>query len=110
VFKRANNIAKDAPDGEPSAPSDAGGEVHDSETALFQAYTERAVPLAELIAGGDYPAAFGELARFAPLMASYFDNVFVMADDAAVRDNRLRLMRGISETCSRLARLELLGG
>jgi glycyl-tRNA synthetase beta chain len=33
-----------------------------------------------------------------------------MADDPVVRDNRLRLMRAISETCMTLARLDLLGG
>ena len=30
-----------------------------------------------------------------------------MADDETIRNNRLRLMRLISETCSTLARLEL---
>ena len=32
-----------------------------------------------------------------------------MAEDPAVRDERLKLMRAISETCGSLARLELLG-
>jgi glycyl-tRNA synthetase beta chain len=35
--------------------------------------------------------------------------VYVMTDDVDVRENRLRLMRAISETCSTLAKLELLG-
>jgi glycyl-tRNA synthetase beta chain len=32
-----------------------------------------------------------------------------MTDDIPVRQNRLRLMRAISEMCSTLARFELLG-
>ena len=41
-------------------------------------------------------------------MATYFEDVFVMAEDAEVRAARLGLMRAIATTCSRVARLELL--
>ena len=45
-----------------------------------------------------------------PVLNTYFVDVLVMADDVAVRENRLRLMRAISESCGALAKLELLGG
>jgi hypothetical protein len=33
-----------------------------------------------------------------------------MTEDVALRENRLRVMRAISETCRKLARLQLPGG
>jgi glycyl-tRNA synthetase beta chain len=107
VFKRATNIADKAPPGEPVAPHGAG--VHPSEVALHGGYLELRERLARDARSGAYAAAFGAVAGFAPLLHQYFTDVFVMTDDAAVRDNRLRLMRAISETCSSLARLEVLG-
>jgi glycyl-tRNA synthetase beta chain len=103
VFKRATNIAKNAPDGEPTRGDEA------AEQALYDAFFEVREDLATLTASGDYTTAFGKLAALAPLLASYFDDVLVMADDPGVRDNRLRLMRVMSETCRELARLEVLG-
>jgi glycyl-tRNA synthetase beta chain len=106
VFKRATNIASGAPAGEPLPPP-AG--AHATEAALFEGFVSLRGRLGELTRTGDYAAAFGEVAAFAPLLSQYFIDVFVMAEDMAVREGRLRLMRSISETCSQLARLELLG-
>jgi glycyl-tRNA synthetase beta chain len=107
VFKRATNIASSAPAGEPSLPPT---DAHPSEVALLQGFLSLRERLAALARAGEYPAAFGEVAAFAPLLSRYFIDVFVMAEDQAVRESRLRLMRAISETCSTLARLDLLGG
>jgi glycyl-tRNA synthetase beta chain len=107
VFKRATNIADKAPPGDPVAPHGDG--IHPSEIALHEAYLELRGRLARDARGSAYAAAFGAVADFAPLLHQYFTDVFVMTDDIAVRDNRLRLMRAISETCSSLARLEVLG-
>ncbi|WP_437598846.1 glycine--tRNA ligase subunit beta [Sorangium sp. So ce590] len=107
VFKRATNIADKAPPGEPVAPF--GQDVHSSETALFAGYLKLREQIASDVQSGAYDAAFKAVADFAPLLHQYFIDVFVMTDDAAVRDNRLRLMRALSETCASLARLELLG-
>jgi glycyl-tRNA synthetase beta chain len=107
VFKRATNIAETAPAGEPARPTGAG--VHASETALYDGYLALRAELERLARAGDYPSAFGAVAGFAPLLSRYFVDVFVMTDDVAVREGRLRLMRAISGTCAALARLELLG-
>jgi glycyl-tRNA synthetase beta chain len=106
VFKRATNIASDAPEGEPEAPGEG---AHPSEVALFGAYVALRDKLPGLVTAGRYGEAFREIAAFAPLLSRYFLDVFVMADDLAVRAMRLRLMRALSQTCSSLARLELLG-
>jgi glycyl-tRNA synthetase beta chain len=107
VFKRATNIADKAPSGEPAPPP---GDAHATERAVHEAFLALREVLSRKTEQGDYAAAFHEVAAFAPLLSRYFVDVYVMSDDAAVRDNRLRLMRAISETCGKLARLELLGG
>ncbi len=102
VFKRASNIAKTAPDGAPELGSEP------AERALFEAFFAIKDKLEQAASAGDYGAAFEQVAELAPSLGQFFDDVLVMAEDEAVRANRLRLMRAISETCSSLARLELL--
>ncbi len=107
VFKRATNIADKAPSGEPEPPA---GDAHASEKALYYSFLGLRESLFHKAQAGDYVAAFHAVADFAPLLARYFVDVFVMTDDIPLRESRLRLMRAISETCRKLARLELLGG
>jgi len=107
VFKRATNIADKAPEGAPAPPPAA---AHPSERALHEGFLGLREGLDQRARAGDYAAAFREVASFAPLLSRYFVDVFVMDPDTAIRENRLRLMRAISETCGKLARLELLGG
>jgi glycyl-tRNA synthetase beta chain len=107
VFKRATNIADKAPPGEPAPPP---GDAHATEKAVHEAFISLREALQRKAQAGDYAAAFREVAGFAPLLSRYFVDVFVMDPDLAVRESRLRLMRAISETCQKLARLELLGG
>jgi glycyl-tRNA synthetase beta chain len=107
VFKRATNIADKAPAGEPTPPP---ADAHPSELALYEGFLALREALHRKAEEGDYAAAFSEVSGFAPLLARYFIDVFVMSDDLVVRDNRLRLMAAISVTCGKLAKLELLGG
>ena len=106
VFKRATNIAADAPAGAPTAPPDG---AHKSEVAVYEAFVGMKDKLAALTKEGKYGDAFAQVAAFAPLLHQYFLDVFVMDKDMAIRENRLRLMRSISETCAALARFDLLG-
>jgi glycyl-tRNA synthetase beta chain len=106
VFKRATNIASGAPMGEPNPPHATD---HPSEVAVYEGYVQLRERLAALQREGAYGAALREVAKFAPLLHQYFLDVFVMVEDVVVRENRLRLMRAIAETCATLAKLELLG-
>lgn len=108
VFKRATNIAKDAPSGPPMDPATVSSEVHVTESSLYAALRDLDVRLGQAQETRDFPAAFAAVADFAPLLGAYFENVFVMTDDTVVRENRLRLMRAISERCSGLAQFNLL--
>ena len=106
VFKRATNIAGKAPPGDPPPPP---GDAHPSERALHDAFSAMREQLRDLVARGAYKEAFSKVRVLVPVLHQYFEDVLVMTDDAEVRDNRLRLMRAISETCQELARLDLLG-
>lgn len=107
VFKRAANIADKAPAGEPARPTGEG--IHPTEVVVFDGYLALKERLAQAAASGAYAEAFGAVAEFAPGLHQYFIDVYVNAEDAALRENRLRQMRAIAETCASLARLDLLG-
>ncbi len=59
-------------------------------------------------AAGDYASALEALATAKPVVDRYFDDVMVMADDAAVRANRLALLSGVSATMNRVADISKL--
>ncbi len=59
-------------------------------------------------AGGDYTAALKALATAKPAVDRFFDEVMVMADDPAVRANRLALLRHVAQTMNRVADISRL--
>ncbi|EYF03998.1 glycine--tRNA ligase subunit beta [Chondromyces apiculatus] len=107
VFKRATNIADKAPSGDPVRP--AGEGIHPTEITVHDGYLALRDRLTEAQRAGAYADAFAAIAEFAPKLHQYFVDVYVNTDDIPLRENRLRLMRAIAETCSSLARLDLLG-
>ena len=108
VFKRAANIAKDAPDGAPRPPGEVSADVHASEARLFDAFAALRSRLQTARASRDWSSALAAIAELTPVLARFFEDVFVMVEDAAVRENRLRLMREIHRTCSTVAHFNLL--
>ena len=63
-----------------------------------------------LLNSGDYTAALTELAALHEPVDAFFDNVMVMADDAAVRNNRLALLDSLRTLFLRIADLSRLQG
>jgi glycyl-tRNA synthetase beta chain len=59
-------------------------------------------------ARGDWTAALRELATAKPAVDRFFDDVMVMADDPAVRGNRLALLAGVASTMNRVADISRL--
>ena len=105
--KRIVNILRKS--GAEAAPAvdphrlEAGAE-HD----LFTAF-EALGPQVEADFGrGDYAGALRALASAKPVVDRYFDDVMVMADDPAVRANRLALLRGVAHTMNRVADISKL--
>jgi glycyl-tRNA synthetase beta chain len=57
---------------------------------------------------GDFSSALKALASAKPAVDRFFDDVLVMADDPAIRANRLALLRGIASTMNRVADISKL--
>jgi glycyl-tRNA synthetase beta chain len=57
---------------------------------------------------GDYTAALRALASARAPVDRFFDDVMVMADDPAVRGNRLALLRGLAEAMNQVADISKL--
>jgi len=66
--------------------------------------------LAPLFAAGDYTAALGKLAHLREAVDAFFDGVMVMAEDTALRDNRLALLNRMRALFLKVADISLLGG
>ena len=108
VFKRAANIAKEAPAGELVPPASVQNEVHPSEQRVFDAYQTLKQALGGGTTAADYERALTAIATFAPVLAQFFEDIFVMVEDLPLRNNRLRLMRETHVACSRFANFNLL--
>ncbi len=74
-----------------------------AEQRLFDAMQATGAQVLQAIAAGDYPAACSRLVEVKPAVDGFFDDVMVMADDVAVRHNRLALLRGCASLFAQLA-------
>jgi glycyl-tRNA synthetase beta chain len=93
LFKRAKNITKGA-----AAESLAAGTplraalTEPSELALVDALDAKASAIHGASARGAYREAFSAIAALQPAVATFFDDVLVMADDPTLRRARLALV------------------
>ena len=104
--KRVSNIlAKEAP---------SGGEIQaellqpGAEKALADAVKALSAQVAPLYAAGDYGSALTALASLREPVDRFFEEVMVMADDSAVRANRLRLLSWLRALFLRVADISQL--
>ena len=82
----------------------ADGAEHD----LYVTF-ERLAPQVEGAFGrGNFENALRVLATAKPAVDRYFDDVMVMADDPAIRANRLALLRSVADTMNRVADISKL--
>ena len=97
AFKRVRNIAREAPAA--GAGDDAGEPleavlVEPAEQALVADIEARRGVIDRAVAEGrGFRDAYLEAAKFEPVVARFFDEVFVMSDDLRLRQGRLRLMK-----------------
>ncbi|KLJ00583.1 glycine--tRNA ligase subunit beta [Luteimonas sp. FCS-9] len=105
--KRIRNILRKADVAIPDAV-DAALLREPAEAALAEAVAAAHGETAPVLANGDYVAALTRLARLRPQVDAFFDAVMVNADDAALRANRLALLRGLSERLGSVAAIEHL--
>jgi len=97
AYDRAHRLAGKAQD-EAALQLDRTLLVEDAEKALAEALAQVAIE-----SNGDIKAALQSGARLAPVMERFFEEVLVMAEDEAVRANRLRLLLDVRDTLGALA-------
>jgi glycyl-tRNA synthetase beta chain len=100
--KRIHNILRKADGPVPSTldPALLGETAEKTLAAQVDAIRAAVEPL---LTQGHYTAALTELARLRPAVDLFFDQVMVMSDDGALRNNRLALLNGLRELFLRTA-------
>jgi len=98
AFKRVMNISKDH-----AGAAYKRALFEASEHALADAFERMTLVYDEAMAERDYEAALKVIVELKPAIDTFFDGVLVMADDPAVRANRLSLVRAVADRFRRFA-------
>jgi glycyl-tRNA synthetase beta chain len=107
--KRIGNILRKTDEAIP-ATFDAGAFTEAGESALAEAFEGVRTRFEEAVGTGDYTGALLALAELRQPADRFFDEVLVMAEDDAVRRNRLALLQTIHAAFLRVADLARLPG
>ncbi|PTY37679.1 glycine--tRNA ligase subunit beta [Saccharospirillum sp. MSK14-1] len=105
--KRVSNLLSKAGD-DVAADVDAGLFSEASEGQLWNALQSAEAEVAPLLAKSDYQGTLQRLAVLRDSVDAYFDGVMVMADDAAVRANRLAMLARLRQLFLQVADISLL--
>jgi glycyl-tRNA synthetase beta chain len=110
--KRISNILRQADEKgiEVSATVNTGQLVEPAEKALSQQVETLAQEVVPMFDKRDYEPALAKLAALRGAVDQFFDDVMVMADDTALRDNRLALLGQLRNLFLRVADLSRLQG
>lgn len=82
----------------------------EAERLLWNAYRQAADRFEAALSRRDVAGMYRALAEMAPTIHRFFDEVFVMAEDEAVRANRLALLRRLTDLVRRFAHFDRLAG
>jgi glycyl-tRNA synthetase beta chain len=105
--KRIVNILRKA-ESEAAAVVDRARLADGAERDLYEAFQGLAPVVEGHCASGAYAGALMALATTKPAVDRFFDDVMVMADDPAIRANRLALLREVAQTMNRVADISKL--
>jgi glycyl-tRNA synthetase beta chain len=109
AFKRIKNILRQAEEKGLLRPGQEASAVRvdlltdPAERALYDAAMKLAPVVEEMRQQQEYGRALEKIATLRPHVDLFFDKVMVMVDDAAVRSNRLALIREVLGAFSRIA-------
>lgn len=84
--------------------------AQDEERALFDAARHLQPQVVQAVAARDFVAALNVLAGIKPAVDAFFEHVMVMADDDAVRNNRLCLLQELATLLNAVADIAQLEG
>ncbi len=101
-----NILRKSATDAAPAV--DRARLTDGAEHDLYLAFQKLEPVVDDHCARNDYAGALLALASAKPVVDRFFDDVMVMADDPAIRANRLALLRGVAQTMNRVADISKL--
>jgi glycyl-tRNA synthetase beta chain len=106
AYTRASRLAEKEEGAAPALETALLVEPAEAEVAKA---LERVDPeVAASLDAGDFGAAVEAAAELGPLLDRFFEDVLVLADDRAVRANRLRLLLNVRDTLGRLGELSLI--
>ena len=100
LFKRVKNIAREL---KQRAALDRSALTEAAEQALVTELEARRPRVDQAVRNADYRQAFAEIAGLRPVVDRFFNEVFVMADDARLRTARLTLMAELRDLILTLA-------
>jgi len=105
--KRIGNILKKVDSPVPGAV-DVGLLKEQAEVQLNARVAELAPVIEEKLAGNDYASAMNQTSALREDVDAFFDQVMVLDENTALRDNRLALLRRVNVLCCGTAELSLL--
>jgi glycyl-tRNA synthetase beta chain len=79
--------------------------IDEAEVAVAQALERVDPEIVAALDAGDFGGAVASAAELGPLLDRFFEEVLVVAEDRAVRANRLRLLLNVRDTLGRLGEL-----
>jgi glycyl-tRNA synthetase beta chain len=106
AFKRVKNIARELDNATSTVAEPPLGQLlkEPAEVALLQELERRGPVIDSVLESGEnLRRAFVEAAQFGPAVDRFFTEIFVMVDDAPLRQARLRLMKRLEQQILRIA-------
>jgi glycyl-tRNA synthetase beta chain len=103
AYVRASRLAEK--EGGAAAELDPALLLEPAEIEVAKALERVDPQIAAALDAGDFGTAVEAAAELGPLLDTFFEDVLVVADDRAVRANRLRLLLSVRETLGRLGEL-----
>jgi glycyl-tRNA synthetase beta chain len=103
AFKRVVNIVQKQGKDVSAGPASPEKLADDAERALHRAYLDARGKVAALVKADDYSGALREITALKPAVDTFFDKVMVMAEDKALRENRIRLLIEIGALFNQVA-------
>ena len=104
-FKRVMNMVKKLKEG---LPFEEKLLVEEAEKTLYENYLKVRQEALPHLEARNYQGALGEFLRLKPFIDRFFDEVFVMVEDEALRNNRLALLQKIASLFLSVADLSFL--
>jgi glycyl-tRNA synthetase beta chain len=89
-------------------PVDAARFQHDAESALYKAVTDQRDRIEDSVRTGEYGLTLDALVSLRPAIDAFFTAVMVNAEDQAVRNNRLSLLKEVDTLFMSFADLSLI--